>query len=260
MKRTLQNIGKLNAVQTGRRHMQASDIARNVLIDTTSANDPSPLVGQFNAVLASAAGPQPSSRRETPEQRWRRFIAEWEASSHPNPNRMLTINFDKAELDQHLSNGGTISSFKIRLMDHMRRVCRRTGCPWLAAWAIEVRNLPHIHILMWIPEDSDLEAQLWRWLARRFPLPTFCRTDQFKWLPDDNSGSPVHMSLIDDMQFYSKTGRSGLDGLTDYLAKAIESNSQRRKGRPIGRIIGQTQELGKIDPERCSKHGGSNHD
>jgi hypothetical protein len=243
MKRTLQNIGKLNAVQTGRRHMQASDIARNVLIDTTSANDPSPLVGQFNAVLVSAASPQPSSRRETPEQRWRRFIAEWEASSHPNPNRMLTVNFDKEALDAHIKTGGTISSFKTRLLDHMRRICRRSGHPWLAAWAIEVRNLPHIHILMWIPEDSDLEAQLWRWLGRRFPLPTLCGTERLSMLPRDNSGSPVHMSIIAETESYSKTGRTGLDGVSDYLAKAIEPNSQRRRGRPIGRIVGRTQDL-----------------
>lgn len=243
MKKSAQNIGIPSTKRHSIGNLQASEIARKNPVDTTAANDSSPSVGQFSSVLSSAAGHQSPGRRETPEQRWRRFIEEWEASHHPNPNRMLTVNFDKKALDAHIKAGGTISSFKTRFLDHMRRIYRRTGYPWLAAWAIEVRNKPHIHILMWIPEDSDLEWQLWRWLGRRFPLPTLREVDRGVLLPTDNSGSPVHMSIIDETQSYSKTGRTGLNGLTDYLAKAIEPNSQRRKGRPIGRIIGRTQDL-----------------
>ncbi len=243
MKQPIQNIGKSSALQRGHRSLQVSDIARKILVDTTSANDRSPSVGQFQSVLASVSSHGPASKRETPEQRWRRFIEEWKASDHPNPNRMLTVNFDKEALDAHIKAGGTISSFKTRLLDHMRRICRRTGHPWLAAWAIEVRNKPHIHILMWLPEDRNLEAKLWRWLGRRFPLPTLRGTERILSLPNDNSGSPVHMSIIDESETYSKTGRSGLDGMSDYLAKAIELNSQRRRGRPIGRIVGRTNQL-----------------
>ncbi len=243
MKRRVQNIGKSGTARKASQLLQASDIARKVAATPNAANDPAPIVGQLEGIPVAKSARKAPMRRETPEQRWRRFIEEWKASNHPKPNRMLTVNFDKAALDEHIAGGGTISSFKTEFLDHIRRIYRRTGHPWLAVWAIEVRNTPHIHIVMWIPEDSDFEAQLWRWLRRRFPVPTLYGTGNAARLPDDNSGSPVHMSIIDDTQTYSKTGRSGLDGLCDYLAKAIESNSRRRKGRPIGRIVGRTNDL-----------------
>lgn len=239
----MQNIGIPESSRRLSLKLQAFENVRESLVSAKAANDLSLLVGQFGSVIANAASLKPSPQRETSKQRWQRFIEEWKASYHPNPNRMLTVNFDKTKLDDHIRKGGTLSSFKVRFLDHMRRLCRRTGHPWLAAWVIEVRNKPHIHILMWLPEGSDLETQLWRWLGKRFPLPLMKGMKCEMRLPGDNSGSPVHMSTIDDTQSYFKTGRSGLDGLSDYLAKAIEPNFQRRKGRPIGRIVGRTQDL-----------------
>lgn len=188
--------------------------------------------------------------------KWHTLVQNWKRSNHPNPTYMLTINFSRPKLDEHLKmSGKSVSSFKARYIDQLRRIYQRNELPLLAAWVIEVRNLPHIHILIWIP-NRRLRLQIIQWLERSFPHDI----DETGKKRGKNSGAPAVLTKLSEKKIHKKTGRRGLDGMEDYLAKEIEKNAQRKSGRNIGRIYGQTNELSRVGLDLNVESGGVRHD
>lgn len=101
-------------------------------------------------------------------QRWFSWAEAWKGSPHPLANEMLTVLLPRAELDDWIARGGTIGSYRKRILDEVRRPIATHGYPWLAMYVTEVRNTPHFHALLWLPLATTIREEVAKWFIRRF--------------------------------------------------------------------------------------------
>jgi hypothetical protein len=195
---------------------------------------------------------------------WNTWSRQWAASNYPRPNEFLTVCLSAVELDSWIAKGGTIGSFRKTILDELRSFVVQDGHPWLAMYVTEVRNGPHFHAMFWLPEIAELRDRIAKWIITRFGS---VRRSSARNLFDNlrpgrrDVSMPVQLVPISDNRRRQGTDLTGFSGLVDYLGKSIEKNSIRnRGGRPIGKLIGRSLALSRINNNILSTEGEFSHE
>jgi hypothetical protein len=209
--------------------------------------------------------PCPSKAMRTHHGKWslgspeaQRFVQQveaWERTGDRLPTHCITINLLK---DGPLPNfDGTACGRRERYFSDLRRLFNKhvgkdgRPVPWRHVWVMECGEqpsyFPHVHLLLWLPKDAAFRRRLWAYLARRFRVPSQPGKKPWHVLNQKGKRHAVCVRLITGQTRNSRTGRSGLHGLTDYLVKEIDRNAfQPGRKAQLGDLVGASTEIVEI--------------
>ena len=180
-------------------------------------------------------------------QRFVQLIEAWRETGDRLPTHSITIN---------LLPDGPVANFKGTLCGRRERLFGELGhdhgIAWRHVWVMErgevTRFFPHVHLLIWLPPIPEFRRQLWAFLVKRFKIEVPIGKVPWHVLNSKGKGYPVNVHLISRRHRpNSRTGRTWLFGLTDYLVKEIDRNAfEPGMKAKLGDLVGASAEIIKV--------------
>jgi hypothetical protein len=149
----------------------------------------------------------------------------WRRSNLPLPNLHLTINLPVEEILETRFKGKGASSVRRKIFNSIAHLYGRHDLPWLCVWAMESDRGIHVHVLLWAPEGRKFREQLANLLIDRLRMPRLAGYTAWGLTRRRKSHSPAYFTPIDEKRWFRRTGRHGLDGACDYVAKDVDKNA-----------------------------------